>query len=1141
MRQIGIATLLLLSAMNVSAQRLPKMGWASYNAFFLWIDEEKIKGQADQMVALGLNQLGYKYINIDDGYQNGRDAEGRLQVIEHSKNDGTPRFPNGLRTLTDYIHGKGLKAGIYTDAGRNNCGYEATSQNGGSGDDVGMYGHWEEDARLFFDEWNFDFLKVDFCGAESMGLVPRTAYERVGQAVATVEKPREDIELNICSWGFPGTWAYDVADSWRSVGDIFPDWLDTKRIIKENVYLGGFNRDGHYNDMDMLEVGRPDNEQRRLTATEEATQFGMWCLMSSPLMLGCDLRTIPSHSLQLISNPELIAINQDSLGIGAELVGRQGDVYVLAKDLEEHHGPKRAVGITNLTDEVQSISIPASRLGYRGMMQLRDAIGRRECGKALAVNVTLHPHETAIYIIKGTRAEQRRYEAENAYMNGYWENLRPTRTDSEGIEIDERYQMVFQQKASASCGTVVGWLGYIPSNGNLNDADCYLEWNRVWSDKGGRYSIAVNFYSGAQRSFVLYVNGELIKTFMNVTSGSFDVRASVSTEIELQPGLNTIRLGYYGQPTAQRDMPDMDYIDLTPLSSAHELSESDMLANADELMTAAMQYLFDQNGNRGSTSDKQRFQWSEKYERGASKGTGNATIWPQGFGLATLAQMARAMLGTDRYTTYKQATDRLAARFPEYVTTINGIQGYSVYGGTQHRFLDDNAWAALGLLEAYDLDRNNDYLAGAEMVASYLVEAGRLLEEDPPTGGGMYWQDSPADDENTYKTKNTANNAPAITLFCRLYEITGEGRYLDYARRTYQWLRDTLLDTQSWLMWDNINVVTGSINKYQAPYTTGAMLHAASLLYTLTGEATYKTDADQLADAAFSRWFETYTSEVVGQSIKLVRTESNTHSDDIVVLMRAYEAYSQVSSNRRYLTAIGQSLRHIWGTRRDSQTGLMNYDWKGTDSQDEWTSLGQTGYVEMFVRMASLEADGWNMDDEVYVPTVIEAESATRRGGITVDPDAGCSGGKRVGYVGNGNTLTFTFDAQQAGIYEFTVFYMTYGARPLTITVNSTARHNLNCPSTDSWDSSNIGTISVSVELRQGRNTFVVGNQTDWAPNLDKFELLLIEPIDDETSITSPLIRPADNLIFTLDGKVMGREPGRRGIYIRNGKKFIHN
>ena len=567
-----------------------------------------------------------------------------------------------------------------------------------------------------------------------------------------------------------------------------------------------------------------------------------------------------------------------------------------------------------------------------------------------------------------------------------------------------------------------------------------------------------------------------------------------------------------------------------PMQAQQLPAGNELLGYADELMTVTMAKLFDQNGNKSNTSDSQRFQWSDKYERGADKGTGNSTIWPQGFGLATLSQMALATRETERYDTYATAAKRLASKFPNYITTINGVRGYSVYGGTQHRFLDDNAWAALGLLDAYELEHTASYLSAAKMVATYMVQAGRLLEDNPPGGGGMYWQDSPDSDSNTYKTKNTANNGPAIVIFCRLYQITGDESYLEYARMTYKWLYNTLLDKSSWLMWDALNVETNEINKYQAPYTTGSMLHAASLLYAITGESAYKKTADKIAQAAYSRWFENFNSEALGQTIKNVKTAGNTHSDDIVVLMRAYEAYARISTNHRYLTAFAQALRHIWATRRDAATGLMNYDWSGNATQDEWTSLGQTGYVEMYARMAQLEAEGLVPDASSAVPSVIEAESTTKSSGVTTESDSRCSGGKRVGYVGNGKTLTFNFNADEEGLYEFTAYYMTASTRTLEVTVNGSDKYSVSCSSTGSWDGASISNVSIDVQLKAGRNTFVVGNATGDAPNLDKFELLYVgqpepepEPDPEEPIIaTAEAASPDGSLAVTLECNAAG-------------------
>ena len=541
---------------------------------------------------------------------------------------------------------------------------------------------------------------------------------------------------------------------------------------------------------------------------------------------------------------------------------------------------------------------------------------------------------------------------------------------------------------------------------------------------------------------------------------------------------------------------------------AQTVTDNDLLNDADELMTAAMTKLFDQNG---SGTDSQRYQWSDKYVRGDAKGNGNTTIWPQGFGLAALSRLAVALRNTDRYATYRNAANQLANKFPNYITTINGVRGYSVYGGTKHRFTDDNAWAALGLLDAYELDKQSSYLTAAMMVGNYMVKAGRLLEQDPPGGGGMYWQDSPPEDETTYTTKNTCNNAPAIVVFCRLFKVTNDSIWVDYAKRTYEWLYNTLLDKSSWIMWDALNVVTGEINKYEAPYTTGSMLHAASLLYSITGERKYKMHADRIAEAAFRKWFQKEYSEPLGKRITLAKTIFNTHADDMVVMLRGFEAYADITGNKRYLTAFAQSLRHIWKSRRDAETGLMNYDWSGSASQDEWTTLGQTGYVEMYTRLANDYATGRLEEEVESEAVVIEAENTKKTGGVTTESDSRCSGGKRVGYVGKGNTLTFEYNAEKEGVYELTIYYMTYGSRRIEITVNGVDDYGFNCPSSESWDGENIANTWARVNLEKGSNTFVIGNALGDAPNLDKFEVTYIGPKEE----TEPLIDMSDALSAT--------------------------
>ena len=223
----------------------PIMGWSSWNTYHVNISEELIKQQADALIKHGLKEAGYNYINIDDGFFGHRDETGKM----HPHPD---RFPNGMKVVSDYIHSLGLKAGIYSDAGDNTCG--SIYDNDANGVGSGLYGHEQQDMDLYLKEWNYDFIKIDYCGGRELGLDEEKRYSTICQAIANTG--RTDVSINICRWAFPGTWAKRLARSWRISPDIRPRWNSVKGIIEKNLYLSAYATDGHYNDMDMLEIGR---------------------------------------------------------------------------------------------------------------------------------------------------------------------------------------------------------------------------------------------------------------------------------------------------------------------------------------------------------------------------------------------------------------------------------------------------------------------------------------------------------------------------------------------------------------------------------------------------------------------------------------------------------------------------------------------------------------------------------------------------------------------------------------------------------------------------------------------------------------------------------------------------------------------
>lgn len=343
------------------AKNAPIMGWSSWNHFHVNINEQMIREQADALVASGMYNVGYRFINIDDGYFGGRDSAGGLFV-------NSAKFPSGMRALTDYIHGKGLKAGLYTDAGRNTCGSIYDKDSLGIG--VGIYGHIPEDCTLFFRKWGFDFLKVDWCGGERMKLDEQTEYLKILQAVKTIDS---NIVFNVCRWKFPGTWAIQKADSWRISGDIRPTFSSILKIIDLDADLYPYASAGHYNDMDMLQVGRG------MTYDEDKTHFSMWCMLNSPLLAGNDLRNMTPQAVAVLTNKEVIALDQDPGFVQGRKLFKEGEVEVWTKPLG--NGQAKALAMLNRGGKDTTFTLHAGKAGIRSEDRLRDLWLHKNLGK----------------------------------------------------------------------------------------------------------------------------------------------------------------------------------------------------------------------------------------------------------------------------------------------------------------------------------------------------------------------------------------------------------------------------------------------------------------------------------------------------------------------------------------------------------------------------------------------------------------------------------------------------------------------------------------------------------------------------------------------------------------------------------------
>jgi len=521
-------------ASGATSSKMPMMGWASWNKYYEDITEAAVKKQADAIVSSGLAAIGYNYINIDDGFFNGRAADGTLLL-------NTTRFPNGFKPVVDYIHAKGLKAGFYSDAGANTCAQMYGQETGGKG--TGLYNHDQQDIDLAFKTWGFDYIKVDYCGGRQQGLDEQTRYTAIGNALKATG--RTDIVYNICRWQFPGGWVTSLGNSWRIADDIGPSWSHIPRILDTNTYLAGFASQGHYNDMDMLEVGNGN------TADQDRAHFALWCIHSSPLVLGNDMSNMSATTLSILTNKEVLALNQDTTGLQAIRVsddGNGGQVFV--KRLNGLASGERGVVLFNRSSASRTITVNWKDLDLEGAATVRDLWNKKDLGSFTGSYSVSVPATgcAALKIVGGTSKLQEVFEAEYSYMNNFkW-------TKSLAIQANQATPTL---DAACSRGAKVSYLG--------NSAGNYLEFRNVHASQAGTYSLWIHFLSGQARNITLSVNGR-DTLLAGLNSGSFSKRDSIKVIVPLNAGRNTIRLS---NSTAY--MPDIDAIRVnvnTPMTTS---------------------------------------------------------------------------------------------------------------------------------------------------------------------------------------------------------------------------------------------------------------------------------------------------------------------------------------------------------------------------------------------------------------------------------------------------------------------------------------------------------------------------------------------------------------------------------------------
>ena len=334
----------------------PPMGWNSWNKFGCNIDEKSVRAVADAMVSTGMRDAGYQYVVIDDCWQGKRDADGNILA-------DSVKFPSGIKALADYIHSKGLKFGIYSDAGSKTCGGRLGSQ-----------GHEYQDA-LTYARWGVDYLKYDWCFTGTRN--SEEAYALMADALRATDR---DIVFSICNWGvnrptmtdksMPWDWGQKIGNLWRTTEDIYDAWAGRRRsslgmvnIVDLTEPLYSYAGPGHWNDPDMLEIGNGG-----MSTVEYRGQFSLWAMMAAPLIAGNDIAAMDDDTRKILTNREIIAVDQDRMGVAGRRVRDDGDLEVWARPLADG---SRAVVMFNRSEKSADITASWPEVGYPASMTLK--------------------------------------------------------------------------------------------------------------------------------------------------------------------------------------------------------------------------------------------------------------------------------------------------------------------------------------------------------------------------------------------------------------------------------------------------------------------------------------------------------------------------------------------------------------------------------------------------------------------------------------------------------------------------------------------------------------------------------------------------------------------------------------------------
>jgi alpha-galactosidase len=366
---------------SASIAATPPMGWNSWNHFRDKITDKDVRAAADAIVASGMQDAGYIYVNIDDGWQGERDAQGKIHA--------NSRFPD-MRALSDYVHSKGLKLGIYSSPGRSTCAGFAGSQ-----------GYEEEDAETYA-EWGIDYLKYDLCsftvhrGLDGTGAAldeQKRAFEIMGSALKKTKRP---IVFNLCQYGIGSVWEWGSSVGghlWRTTDDIFDNYSRMTSIGFAQAGLSRTAGPGHWNDPDMLEVGNGG-----MTQDEYKTQMSLWAILAAPLLAGNDLANMSKETHAILANRGIIAIDQDPLGRQGDRLSATGPYEIWTKPLS---GGGKAIGLFNRGEANAPISVSLRELGYSGDITVLDVWSGKTVPVVNGVCTVMVPEHGAVILRVG--------------------------------------------------------------------------------------------------------------------------------------------------------------------------------------------------------------------------------------------------------------------------------------------------------------------------------------------------------------------------------------------------------------------------------------------------------------------------------------------------------------------------------------------------------------------------------------------------------------------------------------------------------------------------------------------------------------------------------------------------------------------